>query len=72
MIVSLFYNIQNMFWIGLFFMTWDLIDKYYTYVYKRMEFVWAGLILAIFLGVSGYLLKTNIDTVMNILKPLQL
>jgi len=72
LIISLFYNIQNMFWIGLFFMMWNLIDKYYTYIYKRMEFLWAGLILAIFLGVSGYLLKTNIDIVMDILKPLQL
>ncbi len=72
LIISLFYNIPNMFWIGLFFMAWDLVDKYYTYIYKRMEFVWAGLILAIFLGVSGYLLKANIDAVMDILKPLQL
>lgn len=72
LIISLFYNIQNMFWIGLFFMAWDLVDKYYNYIYKRMEFVWAGLILAIFLGVSGYLLKANIDTVMNVLRPLGL
>ncbi len=72
LIISLLYNIQNMFWIGLFFMAWDLLDKYYTYIYRRMEFVWAGLILAIFLGVSGYLLKANIDTVMNVLRPLGL
>ncbi len=65
LLIALMYGIGSMFWIGLLFMTWFAIDKYYELVYKRMDFVWAGLILAGILGGTGYLIKSNITTVME-------
>ena len=63
--ISLLYEISSMFWIGLLFMAWDLIDKYFQLVYKRIDFVWSGLILAAILGGSGYLIKSNVVSLLS-------
>jgi hypothetical protein len=70
--VALLYGIASMFWIGLFFMTWDAIDKYHELIYKRVDFVWAGLIFAAILGAFGYHIKNNMVTIMNALEFLNL
>ena len=70
--VALLYGIGSMFWIGLFFMTWDAIDKYHELIYKRVDFVWAGLIFAAILGAVGYHIKNNMVTIMNALEFLNL
>jgi hypothetical protein len=70
--VALLYGIGSMFWIGLFFMTWDAIDKYHELIYKRVDFVWAGLIFAAILGGVGYHIKNNMVTIMNALEFLNL
>lgn len=70
--VALLYGIGSMFWIGLLFMTWDAVDKYYELIYKRMDFVWAGLVFAAILGVFGYQIKTNMVTIMYTLEFLNL
>jgi hypothetical protein len=53
-------------------MTWDAVDKYYELIYKRMDFVWAGLVFAAILGAFGYQIKTNMVTIMNTLEFLNL
>jgi hypothetical protein len=70
--VALLYGIGSMFWIGLFFMTWDAVDKYHELIYKRVDFVWAGLIFAAILGGVGYHIKNNMVTIMNALEFLNL
>lgn len=70
--IALLYGIGSMFWIGLIFMTWDAIDKYHELVYKRVDFVWAGLILAAILATLGYFIKSNMTTIMTILDSLNL
>jgi len=70
--IALLYGIGSMFWIGLLFMTWDAIDKYHELVYKRVDFVWAGLIFAGILGGTGYLIKSNIAPIMQYLEFLNL
>lgn len=70
--IALLYGIGSMFWIGLLFMTWNAIDKYHELVYKRVDFVWAGLILAGILGGTGYLIKSNIALIMQYLEFLNL
>jgi hypothetical protein len=53
-------------------MTWDAIDKYHELIYKRVDFVWAGLIFAAILGAVGYHIKNNMVTIMNALEFLNL
>ncbi len=70
--ISLLYGISSMFWIGLFFLSFYLIVKYFELVYKNIDFVWAGLIFAGILAAVGYLIKSNIAYIMGHLEFLNL
>lgn len=70
--IALVYGIGNMFWIGLLFTIWFSCDKFYWLVYKKIDFVWAGLILAALLAGAGYFIKTNLPMIMEHLKFLDL
>lgn len=70
--IALVYGIGSMFWIGLLFTIWFSCDKFYWIVYKKMDFVWAGLILAALLAGTGYFIKTNLPMIMEHLKFLDL
>lgn len=72
LLISLIYGIGSMFWIGLLFTIWNFCDKFYWFVYKKVEFVWAGLILAALLAGAGYFIKTNLPMIMEHLKFLNL
>ncbi|THB66288.1 MAG: hypothetical protein D6B27_06795 [Gammaproteobacteria bacterium] len=63
LLVAFMYEINSMFWIGAFFMIWDIIDKYYELVYKKVDFVWFGLSLAAVIGGAGYIIKSNIANI---------
>ena len=66
--LSLIYEINSMFWIGALFMFWDLVDKYYELVYKRVDFVWAGLVLVGALTGLGYVIQVYRFNIMESLK----
>jgi hypothetical protein len=70
--ISLVYGIGSMFWLGLFFTIWFSSDKFYWFVYKKIDFVWVGLILSALLGGIGYFIKTNLPLIMEHLKFLDL
>lgn len=70
--IALVYNIGSMFWIGLLFTIWNFCDKFYWFVYKKVAFVWAGLILAALFAGTGYFIKTNLPMIMEYLKFLNL
>lgn len=70
--IALVYGIGSMFWIGLLFTIWFSCDKFYFFVYKKVDFVWAGLILAALLAGAGYFIKTNLPMIMEYLKFLDL
>jgi hypothetical protein len=70
--IALVYGIGNMFWIGFLFTIWFSSDKYYWFVYKKVDFVWAGLILAALLAGTGYFIKTNLPMIMEHLRFLNL
>lgn len=70
--IALIYGIGSMFWIGLLSTLWFSVDKYYWFVYKKVDFVWAGLILAALLAGAGYWIKTNLPVIMEHLKFLNL
>lgn len=72
LVISLMYGIGSMFWIGLLFTIWNFCDKFYWFVYKKIDFVWAGLILAALLAGVGYFIKTNLPMIMEHLKFLNL
>lgn len=68
LILSLMYEISSMFWIGLIFMFWDLVDKYYELVFKRVDIVFAGLILACVLAGMGHFIQSYRLVIMEALK----
>lgn len=70
--IALVYGIGSMFWIGLLFTIWFSCDKFYWLVYRQMDFVWFGLILAALLAGAGYFIKTNLPMIMEHLKFLDL
>jgi len=70
--IALVYSISNMFWIGLLFTIWFSVDKFYWFVFKKIHFVWTGLILAALLAGIGYSIKTNLPMIMEYLKFLDL
>lgn len=72
LLIAFMYEINSMFWIGAFFMTWDIIDKYYELVYKKVDWVWFGFSLAAVLGGGGYLIKSNIASITSALAFLSL
>lgn len=72
LVISLVYGIGSMFWIGLLFTIWNFCDKFYWFVYKKVDFVWAGLIVAALLAGAGYFIKTNLPMIMEYLKFLNL
>lgn len=63
--IALMYGIENLFWIGLLFTIWNSCDKFYWFVYKKVDFVWAGLILAALLAGAGYTIKTKLPMIME-------
>ncbi|MCP5162239.1 MAG: hypothetical protein H7A00_11315 [Hahellaceae bacterium] len=65
LLLAFMYGIGSMFWIGLLFMIWNLVDKYYEWVYRQVDFVWFGLITAGVLGGSGYLIKANMPLILQ-------
>lgn len=72
LVIALMYGIENLFWIGLLFTIWNSCDKFYWFVYKKVDFVWAGLILAALLAGAGYFIKTNLAWIMEQLQFLNL
>ena len=72
LVIALLYGIGSMFWIGLFFMTWFAIDKWYELVYKRFDSIVAGLIFAAVLGGIGYLIKSNLGQIIQLLETFDL
>ncbi|BDS10003.1 hypothetical protein [Aureispira anguillae] len=72
LVIALLYGIGSMFWIGLLSTIWFSADKYYWLVYKKVDFVWAGLILAILLAGIGSWIKTNLPMIMEQLEFLNL
>ncbi len=63
--LGLLYGIGSLFWIGLFFMTWFAVDLYFELVFRKIDVVWSGLVLAGLLGGAGYWLKNNLSTVLE-------
>jgi MFS family permease len=72
LVIALVYGIGSMFWIGLLFTIWSSFDKFYWLVYKNVNFIWTGLILAALLAGAGYFIKTNLPMIMEHLKFLNL
>lgn len=62
---GLLYGIGSLFWIGLFFMFWFTVDLYFELVYRRIDVVWSGLVLALCLGGVGYWLQRNLSLVLE-------
>jgi hypothetical protein len=63
--VGLFYGVGSLFWIGLFFMLWFTADLYFVLVYKRINVVFSGMILALCLGAAAYWLQNNLNLVLE-------
>ncbi|MFK7796348.1 MAG: hypothetical protein AB8E82_02765 [Aureispira sp.] len=62
---GLFYGVGSLFWIGLFFMLWFTADLYFIMIYKRINVVFSGMILALCLGVAAYWLQNNLSLVLE-------
>ena len=62
---GLFYGVGSLFWIGLFFMLWFTADLYFEVVYKRINVVFSGMILALCLGIAAYWLQNNLSLVLE-------
>jgi hypothetical protein len=62
---GLLYGVGSLFWIGLFFMVWFTADLYFELVYRKIDVVWSGLVLAGVLGAGGWWLNNNLSTVLE-------
>lgn len=62
---GLLYGIGSLFWIGLFFMLWFTVDLYFEVIYRKIDVVWSGLVLALCLGGVAYWLRANLSVVLE-------
>lgn len=63
--VGLLYGIGSLFWVGLFFMLWFTADLYFELVYRRINIIFSGIILALCLGAAGNWLQNNLSLVLE-------
>lgn len=63
--IGLLYGIGSLFWIGLFFMLWFTVDLYFEVIYRKIDVVWSGLVLALCLGGAAYWLRANLSLVLE-------
>ena len=62
---GLLYGIGSLFWVGLFFMLWFTADLYFELVYRKINIVFSGIILALCLGAAGNWLQNNLSLVLE-------
>ncbi|MGH1337997.1 MAG: hypothetical protein ACRBFS_17885 [Aureispira sp.] len=62
---GLLYGIGSLFWVGLFFMLWFTADLYFELIYRKINIIFSGMILALCLGAAGHWLQNNLSLVLG-------
>ncbi len=70
--LALLYQLSFMFWIGVLFLIWHLLEKFYRLIYVKVSFVLACTIFAVIFGSIAAIVKINMYFILPYLTSLSL
>jgi len=68
--LSYIYAMSFLFWIGAIFMVLFVASKYYELVWKKVDVVYAGALVAIIMGGFGYYIQNNLQKIVLFMAPI--